>query len=191
MKWRILKRALEENDIFTKTFWASKSIDAIMAQCDQFTHSPVASLFQSGVKELKKNPISDQPGASSERIDNIHRSLIRSTSAEISQLEKHIHWLATTASAAPYVGLFGTVWGIINSFQSIGFTGTASLAVVAPGISEALITTAAGIGAAIPAVVAYNYFVGKVKKIAIDMDCFSQDFMNIVQRNSTHLGKKL
>ena len=101
-------------------------------------------------------------------------------------------WLATTASAAPFIGLFGTVWGIMNSFQSIGVTGSANLAVVAPGISEALIATATGLAAAIPAVIAYNHFVGQIKRLAVDMDCFSHDLLNIIQRNalSTSSGRK-
>ncbi|MGZ3688950.1 MAG: MotA/TolQ/ExbB proton channel family protein, partial [Bdellovibrionota bacterium] len=108
----------------------------------------------------------------------------------IASLERNVGWLATTASAAPFVGLFGTVWGIMNSFQNIGATGAASLAVVAPGISEALITTATGIGAAIPAVVAYNFFAGQIKRIAVDMDTFSHDFINIVQRSVLTGGRK-
>src|SRR5690606_16030692 len=103
--------------------------------------------------------------------------------------EKHLSWLATTASAAPFVGLFGTVWGIMSSFMSIGATGAANLAVVAPGIAEALIATAAGLAAAIPAVVAYNHFVNQIKRVVVDMDCFTQDFLNMIQR-SLMAGRK-
>ena len=141
--------------------------------------SPVAAVFKSGVKELKKVA----PGEGADGIDNVHRALVRASNSEIAGFERHVGWLATTASAAPFVGLFGTVWGIMNSFQNIGATGAANLAVVAPGISEALITTATGIGAAIPAVIAYNHFAGQIKRLSVDMECFTQDFLNIIQRS--------
>ncbi|MCM2278537.1 MAG: protein TolQ [Oligoflexia bacterium] len=188
-KWRALKRALDENAQFLTIFWHGKTIDEIMAKCDKFNCSPVAAVFRSGVKELKKLSAEELASAGVEKVDNIQRALMRASNTEMAQLEKHVSWLATTASAAPFVGLFGTVWGIMNSFQSIGASGAANLAVVAPGISEALITTATGIGAAIPAVVGYNYFAGLIKRAAIDMDSFSQDFMNIIQR-SVLAGKK-
>lgn len=189
MKWRSLRRALNENTEFLNVFWHGQSIDEIFAKSDKFMGSPVAAVFKSGAKELKKLSTSDLPGDRVEQVDNVHRALQRAASTEISFLEKNIGWLATTASAAPFVGLFGTVWGIMNSFQSIGITGAANLAVVAPGISEALVTTATGIAAAIPAVIAYNHFVGQIKRIAVDIECFSQDFVNIIQR-SIMSGKK-
>jgi biopolymer transport protein TolQ len=191
-KWKSLKLAQSQNEKFISIFWSGKNIDELMTKSEKFPHSPVASVFKYGVKELRKfsTPESPQPVASTpERVENIHRALVRASSSEISTLEKHVGWLATTASAAPFVGLFGTVWGIMNAFQNIGATGAANLAVVAPGISEALITTATGIAAAIPAVIAYNYFVGQIKKVAVDMECFSQDFINIVQRSLVN-GKK-
>lgn len=189
-KWKILRAAQVQNELFISAFWNGKNIDEVVAKSEKFPDSPVASVFKSGVKELKKVSTNDNPvSGNMDRSENVYRALLRASSTEISALEKHISWLATTASAAPFVGLFGTVWGIMNSFQSIGATGAANLAVVAPGISEALITTATGIAAAIPAVIFYNIFVGQIKKVAIDMECFSQDFMNIVQR-SFMSGKK-
>jgi biopolymer transport protein TolQ len=113
----------------------------------------------------------------------VTRALRQALNRATADLERGQVFLASIGSVAPFVGLFGTVWGIMNSFQSIGASGAANLAVVAPGISEALVTTATGIAAAIPAVVAYNYFSGQIKRVAVDMDCFSQDFMNIVQRS--------
>ena len=181
-KWQAMKAVAKENTSFLDIFWHGKSIDEIYTKSEKFARSPTASVFKSGFRELKKLT-GDSQHLDSQSIDNIYRALLRSSSAEISTLEKHLGWLATIASAAPFVGLFGTVWGIMNSFQSIGATGAASLAVVAPGISEALITTAFGIGTAIPAVIAYNHFAGMIKKVAVDMDCFSQDFLNIVQRS--------
>ena len=189
MKWRLFSRAARQNEKFLNVFWHGKNIEEIFAKSEQFPGSTVATVFKSGVKELKKLTTGEQMGEPADKIDNIYRALTRSSTAEVGLLENHLGWLATTASAAPFVGLFGTVWGIMNSFQSIGATGAANLAVVAPGISEALITTATGIGAAIPAVVAYNHFAGQIKKLANEMDCFSQDFINIIQRSVLNSSK--
>ena len=188
-KWRALRRSQRENARFLDIFWNGKTIDDILSQTDRFSHSPVAAVFKSGVKELKKLSGEELSAAGVEKTDNIQRALIRAMNAEIASLERHVSWLATTASAAPFVGLFGTVWGIMGSFQSIGASGSANLAVVAPGISEALITTATGIAAAIPAVIAYNHFIGMIKRVTVDIECFSQDFMNIVHR-SVMAGKR-
>jgi biopolymer transport protein TolQ len=182
-QWRRIQLAQKQDQKFIAVFWNGKNIDEIVGKSDKFPYSPVASVFKSGVKELRKVSGGESSQVSTEKIENIHRALLRAASVEISNLEKNLSWLATTASAAPFVGLFGTVWGIMNAFQSIGLSGAANLAVVAPGISEALITTATGIGAAIPAVVFYNYFVGRIKRVVLDIDCFSQDFVNIVQRS--------
>jgi len=188
-KYRSLKRAFVQNQKFLDVFWHGKSIDDIFSVSDKFPASPVASIFKSGVKELKKLSPTHEISGAYDGVDNINRALARASNTEIANLEKHVSWLATTASAAPFVGLFGTVWGIMNSFQNIGMTGAANLAVVAPGISEALITTATGIAAAIPAVIAYNHFGGQIKRLAVDMDSFSQDFINIIQRSAMAKGK--
>ena len=187
-KWKSISRATAENTEFLNVFWHGKSLDEVLAKCDKFASSPVASVFKSGVKELRKN--SPEESFTGGTVDNVHRALIRSSGQEVATLEKHIGWLATTASAAPFVGLFGTVWGIMNAFQNIGASGAANLAVVAPGISEALITTATGIGAAIPAVIAYNHFAGQIRKMSVEMEGFSQDFINIVQRSVGQNGRK-
>jgi biopolymer transport protein TolQ len=190
-KWKTLKVIHSQNKKFVDVFWNGKNIEEIVGKIDDYPSSPVAAVFKSGVKELRKLSSGDVATlAGADKADNIYRALIRASSSEISSLEKYVGWLATTASAAPFVGLFGTVWGIMNAFQNIGATGAANLAVVAPGISEALITTATGIAAAIPAVIAYNYFVGQIKKVSVDMECFSQDFMNIVQRSFINTPKK-
>jgi biopolymer transport protein TolQ len=191
LKWRALSRAQNQNQKFLNVFWHSKSIDEIFAKSEKFPASPVASVFKHGVKELKKSgPGTENEGDPAGRIENIQRALLRSSSSEVAALETHLGWLATTASAAPFIGLFGTVWGIMNSFQSIGATGAANLATVGPGISEALITTATGIAAAIPAVVAYNHFAGLIKRQAVDMDCFAHDFVNIIQRSLSGGAKR-
>jgi biopolymer transport protein TolQ len=184
-KWKTMSRATEQNAEFLNVFWHGQNLDEILTKSDKFPSSPVASVFKSGLKELRKVAPTEAALQTLNNVDNVHRALIRSSSSEVALLERHVGWLATTASAAPFVGLFGTVWGIMNAFQSIGASGAANLAVVAPGISEALITTATGIGAAIPAVVAYNHFAGHIRRMAVEMDGFSQDFMNIIQRNVT------
>ncbi len=182
-KWRSFRRAMDENARFLTLFWHGQNLEEIYASSDKILSSPVANVFKAGIREFKKVSTGDLTTATSEKVENIGRALNRTAYSEVASLEKHLGWLATTASAAPFVGLFGTVWGIMNSFQSIGATGAANLAVVAPGISEALITTATGIGAAIPAVIAYNHFVGQIKRVNVDMDCFIQDFLNIIQRS--------
>jgi biopolymer transport protein TolQ len=185
MKHKKLKSAQKESAAFLNTFWHGQDLEEISTKSEQYRNSPVASVFKAGFKELKKLSQIETKTEQflSDGMNNISRALNRTTMSEVSELEKAVGFLATIGSATPFIGLFGTVWGIMNSFQGIGATGSANLAAVAPGISEALITTAAGLGAAIPAVIAYNYFVGKIKTLAIEMDTFSQDFLNIVQRS--------
>ena len=182
-KHRALKVAQSENGKFLGFFWQSKSMDEIFLRIDQFSRSPVAAVFRSGMKELRKLPGGMDPATAGLEVENVSRSLSRTANDEIAILERHVTWLATTASAAPFIGLFGTVWGIMTAFQRIGASGSANLAVVAPGISEALIATAAGIGAAIPAAIFYNYFLNQIKRVALDIDGFNQDFLNIVRRS--------
>ena len=189
LKWRSLSKASSQNQKFLNIFWHGKNIEEVFAKSEKFPSSPVATVFKAGVKELKKLNSGESDTDNTGKLENVFRSLQRTSTSEVAALETHLGWLATTASAAPFIGLFGTVWGIMNSFQSIGANGAADLATVGPGISEALITTATGIAAAIPAVVAYNHFAGKIKRLAVDMECFSQDFINIVQR-SLSTGKK-
>lgn len=176
-KWRHLKAADSQNSQFLDLFWKSKNIDEVFAKSDFFALSTVAKVFRSGLNELKK-----QEGGPV-HLESVQRSLLRSSTEEVANLEKNVSWLATTASATPFIGLFGTVWGIMSSFHDIGATGSANLSVVAPGISEALITTAIGIAAAVPAVIAYNAFANRIKRAAIEMDCFTNDFLNLVQRS--------
>ena len=183
-------RANSASERFLEFFWKSKSFDAIGTQLDNYDNSPLTVLFKEGYGELKKlqakveekadpNVISTDLGG----IDNIARALRRATTSEITRLEKYLTFLATTGSTAPFIGLFGTVWGIMTAFEQIGRTGSASLAVVAPGIAEALIATAIGLVAAIPAVMGYNHFQNKIKVLISEMDNFSTEFLNIVQRN--------
>jgi biopolymer transport protein TolQ len=189
VKLRMLKSARIQNANFNETFWNSSSLDEIHQKIGQFAGSPIAAVFSSGYQELRKLPIRDGFLDGSAEIANITRALNRAIGNEVDTLEKNVDWLASTASAAPFVGLFGTVWGIMSSFQSIGAMGSASLAVVAPGISEALISTAVGLGAAIPAAIAYNLLVNRTRKISLDMENFSQDFINMIQRSLLNTRK--
>ena len=174
---------------FLEFFWKAQRFDAISSQLDRFDSSPLSVLFKEGFAELNKlqRKVVEKadPGLISTDlggIDNIARSLRRATTTEITRLEKYLTFLATGATA-PFIGLFGTVWGIMTAFQHIGQSGSASLAVVAPGIAEALIATAIGLVAAIPAVMGYNHFQHKIKELIAEMDSFSTEFLNIVQRN--------
>ena len=144
-------------------------------------------VFRAGYSELAKikKTSSDADVMASQlgEMENINRALRRATASEVTHLESLIPFLATTGSTAPFVGLFGTVWGIMNSFRDIAGAGAANLTTVAPGISEALIATAIGLAAAIPAVIAYNYFNSKIRVLSTEMDNFSNDFLNIVKRH--------
>jgi len=182
-------RANNESERFLDFFWKTKRFEAINGQLDRFGNSPLVTLFNEGYSELKKvmggTEEKAAPGEVSTDlggIENISRALRRATTSEITRLEKYVTFLATTGATAPFIGLFGTVWGIMNAFKGIGETGSASLAVVAPGIAEALIATAIGLVAAIPAVMGYNHFQHKIKVLIAEMDNFSTEFLNIVQR---------
>jgi len=184
-----IHKANSESERFMDLFWKSKRFDAIASQVDRFGASPLTVLFNEGYGELGKfvegraktdtSILSTDLGG----IENVSRALRRATNSEITRLEKYTTFLATTGSTSPFIGLFGTVWGIMTAFEGIGKTGSASLAVVAPGIAEALIATAIGLVAAIPAVMAYNHFQHKIRVLIKDMDSFSTEFLNIVQRN--------
>jgi len=184
-------RANSESVRFMDLFWKSKRFDAISSQVDRFPNSPLTVLFNEGYGELKKVVENDEKstgnGFSTDLggVENVSRAMRRATNSEITRLERYLTFLATTGSTSPFIGLFGTVWGIMTAFEGIGKTGSASLAVVAPGIAEALIATAIGLVAAIPAVMAYNHFQHKIRVLVQEMDSFSTEFLNIVQRNIT------
>jgi len=183
-------RANKDSEHFLNFFWQTKRFDAVSTQIDRFAHSPLSVLFTEGYSELRKvvekgedkqesHVISTDLGG----VENVARALRRATTSEITRLEKYLTFLATTGSTAPFIGLFGTVWGIMTAFKGIGETGSASLAVVAPGIAEALVATAIGLVAAIPAVMGYNHFQNRLKVLIAEMDNFSTEFLNIVQRS--------
>ncbi|HEY8278374.1 MAG TPA: protein TolQ [Bdellovibrionota bacterium] len=180
-KRQLLRQASKQNDAFLQGFWGGWNLSESFSRAADYPFSPVARSFQAAIRELRKLG-DDKKSDTALRADIVVRTLKKQNTLELATLEHSVNWLATTASAAPFVGLFGTVWGIMTSFQNIGATGAANLAVVAPGISEALIATAIGLFAAIPAAVAYNFLNGKIKSQALTLDSFNQDLLNLLQR---------
>ena len=184
-----------QTSTFLDVFRRSQKFSDVQAICPSLPASPLVGVFQAGYAEitaqfrLTGQGTGSPPGASSRPIlkslEAVDRALIRAATAEVNKLERRLTFLATTASVAPFIGLFGTVVGITLAFQRIGATGSTNLAVVGPGISEALIATAAGLFAAIPAVVFYNHFVHRVKDFSAALDDFSLEFLNIAERNFT------
>jgi biopolymer transport protein TolQ len=191
-----LRRAQAESVQFLETFWRSKRLDSIYAASEQLMLSPVAQVFRAGYVELSKvaqapaEPSSGAEAAMHDQLggfENVERALARAANAELTALEQSIPFLGTTAAAAPFVGLFGTVWGIMGAFRDIYAAGNANLATVARPISEALIATAVGLFAAIPALVAFNAFNSRIRVLDNEMRNFSSDFLNIIKR---HIFKK-
>src|SRR3954454_25051254 len=178
-KWNMLRRARTQSCRFVRAFRKAQRLQDIAAVADQFKPSPLVGVFEGGYEEYRRqvaavgglrNPIS------------IQRGMQIGASEEITRLERNLPWLAITAAVTPFVGLFGTVWGIIDAFHGLGTAGAATLRAVAPGISEALITTAAGLFAAIPAVIAYNAFAHSLREFGARMDDFSAEFLNTIER---------
>ena len=183
------RKASAQSADFMEVFWGARRLDHVYEQCEQFECSPVAEVFKAGYVELHKLSSSAQGQAAGimamdmTSSDNLQRSLRRARNLEMTALERLIPFLATTGSTAPFIGLFGTVWGILRAFQRIGATGNATIQTVGPDIAHALIATAVGLAAAIPAVMAYNYFVSRLRLIGGELDNFSADFLNIVKRH--------
>ena len=195
-KWVSYSRVARQTATFLEVFRRSQKFSEVQAICPSLPQSPLVGVFQAGYAELNAqfrltSPTTpSSPAATPARpilksLEAVDRALIRASTAEVNKLERRLTFLATTASVTPFIGLFGTVVGITISFQRIGLTGSTNLAVVGPGISEALIATAAGLLAAIPAVIYYNHFVHRVKDFSAAMDDFSLEFLNIAERNFT------
>lgn len=186
-KYQSFKAARRESREFLRVFRQSKKLSEIRGFCRTLKASPLAEVFLSGYREIEAQVIpSENPGKPRVRsVEAVQRALQIAASAELTRTEQWLTWLATTGAVTPFVGLFGTVWGIIDAFHGLGTAGTASLRSVAPGISEALITTAAGLFAAIPAVIAYNQFVQRVKEFGAMMDDFALEFLNMTERHFT------
>ena len=184
------RRAERDSGTFLQVFRKSTKFSEVQSICASVTASPLVGIFQAGYAELNtqlRHPPNKAgaPRPTLRSLDAVDRALLRATSAEVGKLEHRVPFLATTASITPFIGLFGTVWGIIYAFQNIGLQGSTSLSVVAPGIAEALIATAAGLFAAVPAVYFYNSFTTRVKDFATQMDDFALEFLNISERNFT------
>jgi len=188
-KLRRLGEATRTSERFLERFWAGEAntpwdvqrLQGIYAELGGFKNSPVSAIFRRGYVELVR---STEGGGSEGGIENVERALRRAKQSELTELENYVPFLATTGSTAPFVGLFGTVWGIMNSFiQLRNSTEAATIDAVAPGIAEALIATAIGLVAAIPAVMAYNYFVRRIQVLESEMDAFASDYLNVVRRH--------
>ena len=184
-KAKTLWEAKKENDEFNSLFWHANSLSAAYTQTKHFSQSPLAAVFRIGYGELAKvmRMSHGDGGLPSGAMLNLRRALTRGQYAETTRLGKAVTFLATCANTAPFIGLFGTVWGIMDSFRAIGALGQANLATVAPGIAEALVATATGLFAAIPAVVFYNQFNRRLEVLEAEMDSFTQDFLNLVERD--------
>lgn len=172
--------ARTSDERFLRAFRKANGLEAVMVASEQFRPSPLVTVFDQGYGEVGRQ-VKSRGGVANH--DAVNRSLQLGTNHELSRLEKSLNWLATTASVSPFIGLLGTVIGIIRAFQGLGAAGSTSLSAVGPGISEALVATAAGLAAAIPAAVAYNYFGNKLKETAGRMDDFALEFLNLIDRS--------
>jgi biopolymer transport protein TolQ len=194
-KWWTFRGIEKHSSTFLDVFRKSAKFSEVQAVCPSLAASPLVGMFQAGYAELTaqlRMPAKEPPiaGAPQQRptlrsLTAVDRALLRASSIEVSKLEKRVTFLATTASITPFIGLFGTVWGIMTAFMNIGVQGSTDLAVVSGPIAEALIATALGLFAAIPAVYFYNHFTSKVKGYASEMDDFALEFLNISERNFT------
>lgn len=198
-KWWTFRRAAKQSAQFLEVFRRSNKFSEVQAVCRSLADSPLVGLFQTGYTELTAqlrqatpvdatlapNPPAPAGRPTLKSLPAVDRALLRASAVEVNKLESHVSFLATVASMGPFVGLFGTVWGIMNAFEQIGVTGSTSLQAVGTPIAEALIATAAGLAAAIPAVLFYNYLSGRTKIFASEMDDFAMEFLNICERNFT------
>jgi len=189
IKYLYMRRAFKQSNYFMDVFWESRDLSIAYKEAKNLDGSPLARVFSIAYVELKKigqtSSRAKENGVSIETrmtgLDNVKRSLRRSINTEITRMTQMIPFLATAGNTTPFIGLFGTVWGIMESFRSIGMKGSANLAVVAPGISEALVATAAGLAVAIPAVIAFNYFMQRIRVMESELQSFASDFLNIIE----------
>jgi len=179
-KWVVFSRARRSNVRFLRAFRKASGLQAVAAASEQFRPCPLATVFDFGYEEVSRQ-IKARGTVSNQTA--LERSLQLGISEEIAKLERNMNWLATTATVSPFIGLFGTVWGIIDAFQGLGLAGSASLRAVAPGISEALVATAMGLAAAIPAAIFYNYYGHVIREIGARMEDFCLEFLNLSERN--------
>jgi biopolymer transport protein TolQ len=179
-KWSAFRAAVHANSAFARAFRKADAMQTVAAASEQFRKAPVVGVFDFGYQEVARQV--KKQGAITNRTA-VERALQLGTSEEVSRLERNMNWLATVAAISPFVGLLGTVWGIIDAFGALGIEGSASLRAVAPGISEALFTTALGLFAAIPAAIFYNYFSGQIREMGARMDEFCLEFLNLAERS--------
>ena len=175
-KWTLLRRARTQSGRFLRAFRKAQRLQDIGAVAEQFRPSPLVAVFERAYEEVRRQ--AGQP----RNLTAVQRSIQIGASEELTRLERRLPWLATTAAVTPFIGLFGTVWGIIDAFHGLGDVGAATLRAVAPGISEALITTAAGLFAAIPALIAYNQMAAQIREFGARMDDFGLEFLNAMER---------
>lgn len=196
-KARQIRQARRDSKRFSDVFWELQDLPAVHAAALELRGSPLAQIFRAGYQELVRltrsgTPVqTDAEDGTGQRkawgedrgIDTVERALRRAVREQVTHLERALTFLATTASTAPFIGLFGTVWGIMNAFRGLSLTRTSTIQAVAPGIAEALVATAIGLAAAIPSVVAYNHFSRRVRVLTADMENFSSEFLNIAERH--------
>jgi biopolymer transport protein TolQ len=187
LKFRLLA-GIERNQAgFARAFAEGKSMSVLYEQTEKGEKSPLTEVYRAGYLELTRIQRERGEGSQGGRttpfpLENVHRAMYKTTHEQVGGMEELLPFLATTGSATPFIGLFGTVWGIMNAFSGIAATGNATLATVAPGIAEALIATAAGLAAAIPSVMAYNYFLTRVRTIHTGIESFTSEFINFLER---------
>lgn len=176
-KWQAMRRARVQSGRFLRAFRKAQRLQDVAAVSEQFKPSPLVTVFDGGFDEVRRQ-------GSASNVLAVQRATQIASSEELTRMEERLPWLATTGTVTPFIGLFGTVWGIIDAFQGLGNAGAATLRAVAPGISEALITTAAGLVVAIPAVIFYNLFTHQLREFGARMDDFSMEFLNHVERGA-------
>lgn len=184
-KYRFFKEVREQSGAFFEEFGRSHSLSEIYRSCERFPKSPLAGIFKAAYTQLHQD-IGDSAEGGETALSNpraLERALSRASISEMTVLERSLSWLATTGAVTPFIGLFGTVVGIINAFQGLGEGSTTTIQAVAPGISEALVATAAGLFAAIPAVIGYNHFVNDLKVFGAEMDDFASELLSLLERS--------
>lgn len=192
-KYKIYKEVEQQSLEFHEEFERLSSLSEINQSCEKFPMSPLAGIFKSGYRELNHRVQTAKAShdysedaqrlAVANGLEALNRTLKKAAMAEMLAMERSLSWLATTGAVTPFIGLFGTVVGIINAFQGLGAGGTTTIQAVAPGISEALVATAAGLFAAIPAVIGYNHFINQLRQFGAEMDDFTVEFLNLIERS--------
>ena len=189
-KFRHVREAKKQSARFIEIFWESRNLASIHEASQELEASPVAHVFIAGYEELlrvSRRNTAETEGLTTDLsgVDNVARAMKRAANVELTKLEQTLTFLATTSGSTPFIGLFGTVWGIMNAFRGLSVARSSTIQAVAPGIAEALIATAAGLVAAIPALIAYNHFLQVIRVLTADMENFTQEFLNIAERHFT------